>query len=52
MPLVRLFAHKALTKAIPLPRLQAKLCESLVVGSNVALALLLVVAQHAAESAS
>ena len=27
MPLVRLFAHKALTKAIPLPRLQAKLCE-------------------------
>ena len=27
MPLVRLFAHTALTKAIPLPRLQAKLCE-------------------------
>jgi hypothetical protein len=27
MPLVRLFAHKALTKAIPLPRLQARLCE-------------------------
>ena len=27
MPLVRLFAHKALTKAIPLPKLQARLCE-------------------------
>jgi hypothetical protein len=27
MPLVRLFAPKLLTKAIPLPRLQHKLCE-------------------------